>query len=539
MLIYSQLLIRVNMAEQKQPTVFVRESTGLVKRVSMLDAISLNVSNMSAGAALGVIGFTMVAVNVSGVNLAIGSLIAFLISIPQIIVYTMMTSRISRTGGDYVWVTRAFGGFFGSALSFMGYTLETLAYLALIVLSTVFAIGSVGLFFGNMSFLGLALPSFLPGSQPAQQFILGSAIFAILIAINVFRPKLGYKLVSAFTVFGIITLLLAIGTLLAYGHQGVVNYMNTLAAINNDPNLTYSKVASSYSGSSFNFNNTIFMLPFFAIFVYPWLNAAPAVASEIKGKTAIKWNVPLSALIVFGLVTSAFATMYYVGGLPFINAALNNSKLVFDASFNFWTLAMGVTDSTILQGLIGLGWIIWNLSILAYGIIVFSRYVFAQAFDRFLPTRLAYISPKYGSPVNAHLMDLVITILLVGAAAFLYGSLQSLFAAVIASMIYFFFVGLSAVVYALRKEKGGSKATFAASGVLMSAVFAFLISQFLQHPDVWGTSATFFGIPGYVFAYAYAAGSFIAGVLIYLFSKGYHMSRGIDIDMAYREIPPD
>jgi amino acid transporter len=523
------------MAEQKQPTVFVRESTGLVKRVSMLDAISLNISNMSAGAALGIIGFTMIAVNVNGVNLAIGSIIAFLISIPQIIVYTMMTSRVSRTGGDYVWVTRVFGGFFGSALSFMGYTLETLAYLALITLSAVFAIGSVGLFFGNSGFLGLALPGYLPGSAPAYQFILGAAIFAILIAINIFRPKAGYKLVSVLTVFGIITLILAIITLLAYGHQGVVNYMNSLG----NANLTYDKVASSYHGPSFDFNNTIFMLPFFAIFVYPWLNAAPAVASEIKGKTSIKWNVPISALVVFALVTSAFATMYYVGGLPFVNAALSNPTLVFDYSFNFWTLAMGVTNLTALQILIGLGWIVWNLSILAYGIIVFSRYVFAQAFDRFLPTRLAYISPKYGSPINAHAMDLIITIFLVGAAAFLYGSLQSLFAAVIASMIYFFFIGLSAFIYGARYEKGRAAFTLMISGLAMSIVFLFLISQFLENPTVWGSSASFFGIPGYIFAYGYAAASFIAGVIIYWASRRYHKARGINIDLAYKEIPPD
>jgi amino acid transporter len=519
------------MSDQKQQGVFVRESTGLVKGVSILDAVALNVSNMSAGAALGIIGFTMVLVNVSGLNLAIGSAIAFILSIPQIIVYSMMTRRISRTGGDYVWVSRAFGGLFGSALSFMGYTLETLAYLALITLSAVFAIGSVGLFFGNGSFLGLAIP----GAQPLQQFILGMAIFSILIAINVLKPKVGYKLVSVLSVFGILTLVIAIFTLLAAGHSGVVNYMNSLG----NSNLTYQAISSSYKGSSFDFNNTLFMLPFFAIFVYPWLNAAPAVASEIKGRAAVKWNVPIAAIVVFVLVTSAFGAMYAVGGLPFVNAALSNPSLVFDYSFNFWTLAMGVTSVTALQALIGLGWIVWNISILAYGIIVFSRYVFAQAFDRFLPTRLAYVSPRFGSPINAHFMDLIITVVLVGTAAFLYESLQSLFAAVIASMIYFFFVGIAAVIHSSRSEKGGSRATLTVSGILMSVVFLYIIYQFLSNQEIWGTSATAFGISGTLFAYAYAAGSFIIGLVIYLWSRSYHRSRGIDIDLAYKEIPPD
>ena len=100
---------------------------------------------MSGGAALGIIGFTTVLLSsMSGVNLVYGSILAWCLSIPEIVVYTMMTTRVSRTGGDYVWVSRVYGGLFGGPLSFMGYTLETMAYMALIALAAVFAIGSVG-----------------------------------------------------------------------------------------------------------------------------------------------------------------------------------------------------------------------------------------------------------------------------------------------------------------------------------------------------------------------------------------------------------
>src|SRR5271157_5049704 len=122
---------------EKEPKVFLRESTGLVKNVSALDAIALNLSNMSAGAALATIAFTMVAVNTSGTNLVLASVFAFVLSIPQIVVYTIMTRRMPRSGGDYVWVSRALGGFWGSSLAFMGYVLETLAFLALISLAAV------------------------------------------------------------------------------------------------------------------------------------------------------------------------------------------------------------------------------------------------------------------------------------------------------------------------------------------------------------------------------------------------------------------
>jgi amino acid transporter len=522
---------------------FVREATGLVKEVSFLDSVGLNISNMSAGAALGTIGFTMIAVDVSGVNLFYGALIAFVLSIPEIVVYTMMSRRLPRAGGDYVWVSRALGGFWGSSLSFMGYALETLAFLALIVLSFVVAIGSVGVFLtsGAASWLNLAVP----GAAPIEQFAIGALLFALLIGLNVVKPRLGFKLVSTLTVASVAILLIAVLTLVANGHQGVVNYMSSVNA--SEPfvvpnvhtgNLTYAQIASTYTGSSFSFGPTLLILPFFAIFVFPWLNAAPAVSSEIKGKNAINWNIPVAALIVLVLIAGSFQAMYYVGGLPFINAALHNPDLVIYYSFNFWTLAMGVTSSVPLQYLIGIGWILWEVAIIAYAIIVFSRYIFAYAFDRFLPPRLANIN-RFGSPFYAHMLDLIITIGLVAAFASFYGSLSALYAAVIASMIYFFFVGVSAVVYANKHEKGSSKGTLSIAGGLMSLVFLFIIYQFVSNPTVWGTSATIAGIPGTDFAYAYAAGSFVAGAILYLASKSHYAKSGLDIGMAYKEIPPN
>ncbi len=94
---------------------------------------------MSVGAALALVGFTMLALpTVSGVNLVYGSAVAALLAVPQMIVYTMMSRRVSRTGGDYVWLSRSLGGFVGSTITFMGITVETMPYLALIALSAVF-----------------------------------------------------------------------------------------------------------------------------------------------------------------------------------------------------------------------------------------------------------------------------------------------------------------------------------------------------------------------------------------------------------------
>ena len=497
----------------------------MTKNVSLFDAISINVTYMSVGAALSLVGYTMLALpTIAGVNLVYGSMIAALLAVPQMVVYTIMSRRVSRTGGDYVWMSRSLGGFLGSTITLMGVTLETMPYLALIALSVVFAIGSVGLSLGYSGMLGLALPGYVAGANPLGQFVLGSTLFIVLIAVNILRPRLGFKLISAFYVIGLVGVALAIVTMLTAGRGGVENYINRL----NIPNTTYASLASSYTGPSFDLNATLLMMPYFALFTYPWFNAAPSVGSELKGR-ASAWNVPISLLAAFLVVTIPYAAMYYVGGFAFTTAALSNPTLVNDYAFNFFTLAMGLSSNFAQSFVIGLGWIVLTVAILAFGIITISRYMLAQSFDRFLPSKLAYVG-KYGSPVVAHLFDLGVTVVLIGLAAFLYGTLSSLYGAVMASMIYFAFVGIAAVIYGIRKEKGNSRFALATAGTLQTLIFVYLTYEFLEYPNIYG---------GNRLAYGYIALTFILGTLIYAYRKATSGKNGFNVELAFKEIPPE
>jgi amino acid transporter len=544
--------------EHKGSNVFARDSTGLVKSVSFLDSVSLNLSNMSIGALLGVIGLSgllpmvFAGQSVDGVNLVYICVFAFIICIPQVIIYTFISRRYPRAGGDYVFVSRNLGGPVGSIASFVGYTAETTAYLALIVLSTVFAIGTVGYFFNptNATYLGLLTPSgAYPGAPaaPFNQFLVGAAIFIAIIAVNILRPKLGFKVVSALTVIGIIALLLAIGVLLGAGHTGVENYINGVTGNGFFTNSSapagtvYNNIVNgNHTGgppgsTGFSWGPTIFLLPLMAAFSFPWLNAAPAAASEIKGKGALKWNVPVSALLAFIFLTGSLAAMYFTAGQAFTNAAYSNPTLVF-SGFNFWTLAMGVSNNTALATFIGLGWIIANMGVLAYGVIVISRYLLAQSFDRFLPSRLSNVSARFGSPIMAHLVDLILTVGLIGLAAYFYttqgigAGTNPLFGGILASMLYFMVVGLAAIMHALKKERGMLKGVIATAGLLNIIVFGFISWEFLTNQSVWAINSL---------TLTFLFGTFVVACLLFYGSYRYNKSRGIDITLAYKELPPD
>ena len=476
---------------------------------------------------LAIIGYTMVLLpSVAGVNLVYASIMALIFSIPQMIVYTMMTTRMPRTGGDYVWISRTFGGFIGSVVTLMGFTLADIPYLSLLCLTAVFAIGSVALEQGFGAFLGLALPPNMSGSDPMTQFALAAVLLTILVAINLLRPRIAFKTVSLLTLVGIVCTGIGILTLISAGPAGVANYVTSLAI----PNMTYTSIASSYAGPSFDLGNTLMMVPFYITLGYAYMTAAPAVGSEIKGKNALRWNVAVSLFLEFVLLTAAAAAMYYAGGLGFINAALGNATLVYNYSFNFFTLAMGVAGNTILAWVIGVGWVAWIIAVMGYGVIVIPRYFLAQAFDRYLPAAMSYVNPRTGSPIVALLLEYVIALGFIGSAIFLYGTITSLYGTIVAIMGYFVIVGAAAAVYGFRKETGRSKILLTVSGILMALVFLWMTYEYLAFPGIWGGNAL---------AYYYDLGALLLAIIIYIARQQYLKKSGIDISVAFKEIPPE
>jgi amino acid transporter len=511
-------------AEKVQP--FVRNATGLRKNVTLLDAISMNIGVMSIGPTLATIGLTLTLLtSVSGINLVYASLISAVLVIPLLTIYTMLGRRISRTGGDYVWVSRAFGGLVGAPAAFVGFVITTMAFSAFTILSIVFAVGSIGVFFGHNSLLGLSLPGNVTGANPTEQLALGVVIFVVLVIINAVNAKIGYRLATVFTIFSILTILLAYIVLLSAGRGGVVSYMNTFG----NSNLTYSAVSSSYTGPSFSLSATIFILPFFAIFVYPYLNNPPAVGSELKGNAA-KWNAPIAVLIVAIILTAGFAVLYYVAGLPFINAAFSNPTLVFDYSFNFFTLAMGVSSNSAIAWVIGLGWIVSWMVVLQVNMLAQPRYLFSMAFDRFLPSRLADVSERFATPIYGLLAYAIPTIIVLGLATYLYGTVVSLFGAVAATMVYFIILGGAGIKFGLKESNSRSKAILVLAGILTMIIFGYITYQFFAYPSVWG---------GNPLAYGFLAVGLVFAVAAYLISKAIHRREGVDISLAYKEIPPE
>jgi hypothetical protein len=61
-------------------------------------------------------------------------------------------------------------------------------------------------------------------------------------------------------------------------------------------------------------------------------------------------------------------------------------------------------------------------------------------------------------------------------------------------------------------------------------VFLWLAIEFLIYPAIWG---------GNPLAYLYLVLTAIGGAIIYQLSKTYYSRQGIDISLAFKQIPPE
>jgi len=507
---------------EEKSHLFIRESSGLIKQVSFLDVIMLNIGNMSAGLAL----FTSITPYVQpGSNLLIATLIAFLLALPQAYVYTYFVTKIPRTGGDYVWISRTLNGGIGVVMA-LTLMIESLAYFALTAFFASQAIqlvlSEIGALNGNPTLTNIG--SVL--TQPIPSFILAFAVFAIIIGINIAKAKWGYSLITVLGIFSLATTIIGLFVILANTGDFVTktNYMVSLLNGTNVMNGT----TVNYQGPKFSWSATLFMLPFLALFTFPWMQAGPAVAAEIKGKKALKYNVFVSLVLTLVLVTAGYGIMYYAGGYEYTTAQYMNNGFI----FTFWTAAIALASNQVLQWLIGLGLIAWEFFILSYGAVVFSRYIFAMAFDRVLPSILAHVT-KTGSPIYTHLLDLFATGFFLGVIVFL-GSQNALalYGATVLGALYFLVVGIAGIWHS---RKSGNMGLLIAS-ILTAGYFAYLTYVSATNPDFGFVESN--GLPNPI-TLSFVIGTLVFSVAVYITAYFYNKKRGIDLNLIYKEIPPE
>jgi amino acid transporter len=288
-------------------------------------------------------------------------------------------------------------------------------------------------------------------------------------------------------------------------------------------------------------------LPLASLFLFGGNYGGNVIAGEIKD---VRKTVPLALFLslALGIIywsISGFLTLNAVGENWFY--ALSYSWAVQTSSYSLpfppsqpLLLSVIAYPNAILLALIFLTYFFGSVQILFVYFWVPSRYFFAWSFDRIIPTKFADVSERYHTPHVAIGAMTVMSIILLGLyaftswpTAFTIGTFLWGVAYVIPALATIIFPYtkkdlLEQAPEFMRKRIAGVPLV-TILGILCSASFAYM--GYIAYTNPLITSPTLSGL-------GIAAGIVIAAFIVYYASVAYHKSHGLDIEMAFKEIPP-
>jgi APA family basic amino acid/polyamine antiporter len=530
--------------------VFVRDATGLVRALSPIDNFMLGIVGITPGVAL-VLYNVYLPYLYPGVNMTLGTLGSIPVSLIFGATYYLLSISMPRSGGDYVYGSRIIHPLWGLLPNWM-YTFVNVSALGFYA-STVGG-SYLGVFFAMLG-------SFYNNSQllswaAAVSSINGAFIVAIVViwasaVINVLGIRAYAKAqVGMFVIamLGIIVLLIVLASNSNQSFQAAFNHYGT------NYNATYTGIiaqakSSGWSPQNFSVTQTMLALPYIAGFslatVWPVIPAGEAKSPQ---KSMLYGTI--YAIAVAGVIYLVTTILFYnVVGDEFTKAI----GYISNCGCTTYPLPVGpyiqyltsmLTDNPALVFFLGFSFLVWSVILLPAFYIITTRSMFAWSFDRLLPSFLADVNDTFHAPMKAILVVAVLAS--VAAALSLYttyvGYAFNLTLAVVSSFV---FAGVAAAVFPYSKrarhiyeqappivrKKIGGVPMITIIGAAEAIIFGYL--TFLD-----GTSPALSG-PINPASLGLIAVMYIIPFVIYFGAKAYHKSRGLNLDLAFKEVPPE
>jgi amino acid transporter len=539
-------------SESGRGGLFVRQSTGLVREASALDATIYNaVFSAPVGATLAW-GVFFALSAFPGADLVWATVIAFVLNIPVLIMMALLASSMPRTGGDYVWVSRILApplatiSNFGAALSAMIGATFWARYFPVFALGPVLV--TLGVLFENQALVDAGNNFQTDG---LWIFLGGFAMIALMTGIHIAGIRTTFRWQNVFWIIASLGTFLAFLVLLL---GNTTDFQANFSTLNQEFGGTDAAgviAAAGAQGAAPDVGNMDATLPtIFAIMVFMmWNWWSVYLSGELKSASnrsrqtgimfgALAWDV---IFIVVGVLL-----LFKVTGYDFM-VAVNSATDAYAIPTGPWYhfMASLVYNIPILTVLIVGSFLFWSLPAMVGNTFMPIRTVFAWSFDRLLPEKFSEVNERTHSPVPAILliMGLVTAMLAWSVASTDFATWLAL--GVLAGVVCVVIVGVAAIMFPTRRPDlyRASPANLTVAGIpvlyivgpLSIAVMLFLTWLTLQYPALalYGDANNAWWVPTFIGAIV------IVGLVVYFGAKYIRRSQGVDIDLVYRELPPE
>ena len=546
------------MAEAAMPQVFTRRASGLVRVMSPYSAFIYNILTM------GLIfpwTFIWAPAAFQGSNLVLGIAFAFLFELPIALSYAWLATALPRSGGDYVFQSRVFGGGFGFSVVFSLFVVWILQWVALsgwllAVLGLAPTFIGLGVTTGVEAFTSFGVwAASVPGIITIS--ILNAALSLILL-VSGFRNyvRLQYVMWYSILISFALMLFLFFTTNPSSFQSSINGFAGAVDGVQNF--FATAKAAAAEAGVNFSppfwLFGTLMVAPI-AWTSLQWATYSVEQGGEIKNAHVFRNQV---FILVGSLALTAGLLILLAMGMR--GGMGQDGVLV--ASSGYWygvpeaqvggtflmpnLLAIALTSSPILVALIGLGYIMNSFQIVCNCFIGTTRIMVAQGLDGLLPEWFSRVHPRWRTPVNAHLayflgaVPIILLFNLVGD-----WSTKWALGVTLANGTVFVLSALAAGLLPYRarslyEASPGAKYTLGGLplvsilGGLGFVLGAFMLWAFLFVEDLGLAFSGENPIP-----YAMVLGTIVFGAVVYWIMRTVKARRGVKVQYAFAEIPPE
>ncbi len=547
--------------EGSQGKMFLRNATGLIREVSLIDAFLMNTfgMNIAVGA---VFLFLQAPAFFPRGNMLVAVIIGtLLMAFTLLWVYSTFAAAMPRSGGDYVFVSRILHPFLGWLLGWsqgmwlIFFWIGFNAWFALTFAVPV-ALSTIGAATAQSGWIALSnnlLSSFSILGITTQWWVLliGLLInigFAVLLILG---GQSFWRWQKVFFLFAGGSIVLAF-ILLLFDGGNIQNAWNAFAAHNKG--LAFNQVIPTAVKNGyvlpggFSWSDTLLMLPW-VFFVVGYAQGSAQIGGEVKRAARNQYFAMVGGVLVNGAMLALLVIVFmqavgvnWIGSVGFLS--INNPSLLnlpgnLSPSFNF--IVSLLTGNVVVPLIIGIGFIFWALMGTPLSELQATRYMLAWAVDRMIPAPMGDVNERFHSPVKAIVFCTITgTLALIALVAFPQASLLGALLAQIAAFIVVSIAGIF-FPYRLRHvwEAAGGHRIFGIPSVTLAGIGGVIVLGGLMLLFIFNSTInSTFGVTARL-SLSFMIGVVVVGILWYVGAYLLNRNQGVDVSLAYREIPPE
>jgi amino acid transporter len=536
---------------------FVRKATGLVRSWSVFDAFIYALFSINL-ITLGLYSFSQMYYFQGGMVPAL--IVSAVFIFFEVIVYAALISVMPRSGGDYVWQSRILGGAIGFILAVTGWWFilwlwaplygDMFRHIVLVPILGVLGAKDTALWFAQTQ-NGAFTASLITLAIVSLFIALGMKTYARIQKISFYGGMLGLVIV--------IVMLLA-NSPSAFKAAFDANATSMFGAQPGayDATVTLGTSAGATTPFSGGTLTAIFLVIPYLVFFNLWPNWGATLYGEVRGATDFKRNISgmgwalgittvLGIILLFAIQKTIGWGFYTQAGGAWWNYAWGYAPDAHPA-LPVWPypalLAAFLTSNKLLQlivvVLMSLWWFGWSGTVFLSS----TRVIFAAAFDRLLPEKVAEVDERTGTPIYALLLMVLPSIVVAYLFDYNIASFQSLtLCSTLVIAVTYLGTTIAAIILPYTKPdlyKASPIAKYnifgipliTVAGVIFGGFLVFLLYEWLIDPN----SLYGIGIKN-TNSIIYMLANYVLAALIYFGFKSYRKSKGIDLDKVQSEIP--